>query len=74
MRNRADLENGPHPSDLDPIEDEQVTTLHCYFCCPLQWCNHSWNDSPQVEIVKTRIGGGSDPTEVYDLACGHTVI
>lgn len=73
---KTDMENGPHPSDLDDYDmnEYEVTALHCYLCCPDAFCEHtSWTEPVQT-VVDTKIGGGADPTEIYMLACGHAII
>lgn len=69
----------------DAAYDEEQTALeegravrlhHCYLCYLAETGqpDEVGDLGPLRGVVRTRIGGGSDPTEVYVLTCGHSII
>lgn len=50
------------------------TVLHCYLCEPSPKKRLERDAGPRRLVVKEHTGGGSDPSAVYELSCGHRVI
>lgn len=52
--------------EMQAVHDGTATALiRCYMCS---------DDEPLRGVVRSFVGGGSDPTEIYALTCGHEVI
>jgi hypothetical protein len=47
---------------------------HCYLCEPDFQKRHLPAAGPLRGVVRMFVGGGSDPTEVLVLTCGHEII
>lgn len=68
---------------LETIESEPET-IGCYLCVPYERrmytnssgfvCLTKSEDLPQRKVVRSFVGNRADPTEAYELDCGHTVI
>lgn len=51
----------------------RILTMRCYMC-ELGDRRYLPGAGPEVRVLRTFITGGPDPTEAYELACGHTII
>jgi len=52
-----------------------ITELHCYLCEPLFVKRFEPNAGPLRRVVRSFVTNKvADPTEAYELSCGHTII